>query len=337
MFGTLRTLLAFFVVLLHIFNIPTLGNYAVHFFYLLSGFLMTLIMNKKYGFNLRGFKMFWISRILRLFPAYWLILITTVFVISGLPEDYQLHKHMYLPSEIKGWVYNLTMIFPNIIPHRIEPRLIPPAWALTCELFFYLSISLGISKNYRRTLVWVLLSVSIAALSLKLNQSITYRYAAISAASLPFSLGALLYYVVDRIPSQRTAIFGSTISVVLFVCNGLVNNLHLFPSSQTVHLYVNILISFMAVYYFYHIKINKLYKIDKFIGLYSYIIYIIHYLAAVLYTKIFDLDLNTFKLSFSELIPYTFFLFLLSTPVVYFIDFKIDNYKLKTLSKTKEK
>ena len=77
MFGILRTLLAINVVLLHIFNVPKLGNYSVSFFFVLSGFLMTLIMNKTYGFTSSGVVFFWKNRILRLYPVYLVLLSIT--------------------------------------------------------------------------------------------------------------------------------------------------------------------------------------------------------------------------------------------------------------------
>lgn len=77
MFGILRTILAINVVLLHVFSVPTLGNYSVSFFFVLSGFLMTYIMHETYGFDLKGVKYFWLNRILRLYPIYLIIILIT--------------------------------------------------------------------------------------------------------------------------------------------------------------------------------------------------------------------------------------------------------------------
>lgn len=135
MFGILRTLLAINVVLLHIFNVPTLGNYSVSFFFLLSGFLMTLIMHESYGFSFKGFKIFWLNRILRLYPTYLVILGITIVAIFVFPLVIR-HPDLYMPNRIIEWASNITMIYPNVVPHRIEPRLVPPSWALTNELLF---------------------------------------------------------------------------------------------------------------------------------------------------------------------------------------------------------
>ena len=194
MFGTLRTLLALNVVLLHIFNVPVLGNYSVSFFFVLSGFLMTYIMQNTYGFSLKGIKVFWLNRLLRLYPIYWVLLIVTIVVLSVIPGA-PMHKHMSLPNTFFEWFVNITMYYPNIIPHKIEPRLIPPSWALTNELTFYLLISLGLSKTKTRTLIWLFLSVVYYILTYLYYDIPTFRYSAILASSLPFALGASIYWL----------------------------------------------------------------------------------------------------------------------------------------------
>lgn len=56
-------------------NIPFIGNIGVGFFFVISGYLITgnLIRLKKYSF-LKGLKFFYINRLLRIFPIYYLLL-----------------------------------------------------------------------------------------------------------------------------------------------------------------------------------------------------------------------------------------------------------------------
>ena len=51
MFGTYRTALAMMVVMLHYAKLAYIGNYAVFGFFALSGYLMTFIMHKNYGYT----------------------------------------------------------------------------------------------------------------------------------------------------------------------------------------------------------------------------------------------------------------------------------------------
>lgn len=50
MFGTYRTLLAIMLIFLHLGGMPVIGSFAVFGFYILSGYLMTLIMQNNYGY-----------------------------------------------------------------------------------------------------------------------------------------------------------------------------------------------------------------------------------------------------------------------------------------------
>ena len=134
LFGTYRTILAVLVVALHLGGVKVIGSYAVFGFYILSGFLMTFILQKTYGYSLSGFKTFWLNRFLRLFPLYWVSITVTVVLIllwGQRVQDY--HEAMQLPQTFFDTLKNLLILFPD----REYPRLTPPAWALTVELFFY--------------------------------------------------------------------------------------------------------------------------------------------------------------------------------------------------------
>ena len=99
MFGIFRTFLAVNVILLHIFNVPTLGNYSVFAFFILSGFLMTLVVNENYGFSISGFSKFWINRFLRLYPVYLTIIFIT-FLLLFFNKGILITEHpkLYLPT-----------------------------------------------------------------------------------------------------------------------------------------------------------------------------------------------------------------------------------------------
>jgi peptidoglycan/LPS O-acetylase OafA/YrhL len=285
MFGILRTLLAINVVLLHVFNVPTLGNYSVSFFFMLSGFLMTLIMQKTYGYNFNGFKVFWTNRALRLYPIYYVILCFTIILILIFPNVLRVES-IYLPKSYFEWFSNLTMIFPNIVPHRVEPRIVTSSWAITNELFFYLLISLGASKSLKKTIIWVLLSVFYFILTYKFYDLGTFRYSAIPAASLPFSLGALLYWIISKFKIEINIRYNLLLIfsfLMLFYINGIfANNL------GEISKYTNMVIGFVLILTLFKLKIKKLYEIDKYIGYYSYPIYLSHFTVLILYSGITD-------------------------------------------------
>ena len=77
MFGTYRYCLAHLVVLTHLASWPGVGSYAVFGFYMLSGFLMSLILNERYGFSLQGLRGYAANRALRIYPPYLFVLAAT--------------------------------------------------------------------------------------------------------------------------------------------------------------------------------------------------------------------------------------------------------------------
>lgn len=332
MFGILRTILAINVILLHIFNIPTLGNFSVTFFFMLSGFLMTLIVNEKYGFNFKGFVVFWINRILRLFPMYWMIMSFSVIIILLTPTFIR-HPHMYLPNSFTDWLSNITMIYPNIVPSRIEPRIIPPSWAISNELVYYFLISLGISKTKKRTLIWLLFSVLYFIYTYLFYDLATFRYGAIPAASLSFSLGGVLYWYKKELAlllSRKQLIV--LVLIFAFYLNGIFSKEIQAFLIKDLSVYINLVIAFIIIACLFNFKCsNKIRKIDNYIGLYSYPFYISHYLVALSFSYFIGIGMinGSFKLDLSVLPLYFMFLILFTLLLVHFVDYPVENYRRK--------
>ncbi|HMF27890.1 MAG TPA: acyltransferase family protein, partial [Candidatus Cybelea sp.] len=87
MFGLLRFFLAYLVVLSHLVGSQYLvhfGFYAVRGFFVLSGFMMTAALNEVYHFN--G-ERFWINRLLRLLPPYYVVCAATFAVVALVPTQ----------------------------------------------------------------------------------------------------------------------------------------------------------------------------------------------------------------------------------------------------------
>lgn len=141
MFGSWRFILAMLVVVGHLWGFWFAASHAVFSFYVLSGFLMTLVLNEKYGFSRSGFGKFWVSRLSRLLPTYWvgclisvcLILLLSVEVTSAFSSKLTFPKTAY---EIFANSTMVGILFPNrsvgFIPNQF-PTLVPAAWALSIE------------------------------------------------------------------------------------------------------------------------------------------------------------------------------------------------------------
>lgn len=199
--GLLRLILAVIVVFHHMTGFPFIGHFAVFFFFVLSGYLMTSVMHNSYGYTLVGWKKFWINRALRLYPAYLAIVAITLVVIAALGENFTSHFRMpiFVPQNFLDWAQNLSMVYLDAFPSRALPRLSPATWALTTELFFYFVISLGISRSKLTTYFWVAVSIIYTLFALITDLSYKWSYYFILAGSLPFSLGAVFYHHQDQI------------------------------------------------------------------------------------------------------------------------------------------
>jgi peptidoglycan/LPS O-acetylase OafA/YrhL len=164
---------------------PVIGGYAVFGFYILSGYLMTLMMQQNYGYTRDGVARYALNRFLRIYPLYWVSCLASLLLMAWFGEDLvrSFHPMIYYPGDLASIMRNVFLFFPN----GEGPLLTPPAWALTVEIFFYIAIGLGLSKTWRISLVWFPLSVVYTVVVNILGLDWSYKYSAISAASLPFA------------------------------------------------------------------------------------------------------------------------------------------------------
>jgi len=289
MFGIFRTALATFVVLEHLGTAPYLGTYAVFGFYILSGYLMTRIMQKTYGYTLRGLGKYFTNRFLRIYPIYWVSILLSFFLIYLTSEELtrSVNTYLYYPTSSIDFLSN---VFITFTPDS-EPRLTPPAWALTTELFFYILIALGISKNIKLTALWLLASLFYTIYLVYVNASFSYRYFTISAASLPFSIGAMIFFVQQKFRIKKPLNLSLAITTIIFL-NYLLNLNY--QTSHTYGFYFNLTLCALLIFCLTEVKPNYI-RIDKSIGNLSYPIYLIHYQCGIIAFQLlylFDLKYN---------------------------------------------
>ncbi len=177
--GILRLLLAISVLCTHIgpvFGTSMLpGGLAVHVFFIVSGFYMSLVLTSKY----RDTLVFWTNRLLRLYPTYLLFTILTWiwFVVTWLwlqkPPQY---SWIAAYADMRWWqvsllvVSNWTMLgqeilsslnyeigsgfwFPGSAEHGPGVWVgwfltIRPAWSISVELLFYICVPLLVRLSF---------------------------------------------------------------------------------------------------------------------------------------------------------------------------------------------
>ena len=168
--GLLRFLLAVAVLAEHSGSIggtKMLGaSMAVVTFYIISGFYMSLILNEKY-IQKNSYRLFITNRFLRIFPAYWVVLLLTVMLcsINWMVNRDAMQMMVYIKyisvlpiSSLAFLVFTNVFIFGQdmisflgLVPGKgfvfsiADDKLaaawflfIPQAWTVAIELLFYL-------------------------------------------------------------------------------------------------------------------------------------------------------------------------------------------------------
>lgn len=287
MFGTYRTLLALLVVAHHLGGVPAvIAANAVFGFYVLSGYLMTLIMHQNYGYTFYGVSKYALNRFLRIYPIYWVSIALSAIIIIFVGEQYSVNYHpsIYFPDNSSELLKNIFIFFP----FRESPRLTPPAWALTVEIFFYICIGLGISKRKKFVLYWFLFSALYHMIINVARMDWDYKYTIIPAASLPFSTGAIIYHYkyeaqefLKKIPNGLHAYIPAILfSLILLnsIAGFLINQSNAWP------FYTNYILNvFMIADLSERNALPFISKtFDKLVGDFSYPIYLIHYQVGLL-------------------------------------------------------
>lgn len=171
------------------------GYLGVELFFLISGYVVLL---SAYG---KTVKQFFLSRVTRLYPAFWAACTATfVFVrLLGprlLPTD--AHYSPYLTVYFKQYLVNMTMLFDYFGFLNLDTAY----WSLTYEISFYFLITLLISYNLLTNIPpviagWLLLTLGCyLVLGSDSHAPVTYLF--IPRYSPYFAAGMLFYLLQHR-------------------------------------------------------------------------------------------------------------------------------------------
>jgi peptidoglycan/LPS O-acetylase OafA/YrhL len=283
MFGVFRTALALVVVASHLGPFGTVGPYAVFGFYVLSGYLMTTIMGQSYGYTRTGVLRYALNRLLRIYPLYLVALLLSVAVIAGIgtPAARAFHEQLGLDVTVPELFRNLFLVL------RIdtETRWVPPAWALTVELFYYAAIGLGLSRHRVVCGAWLVLSLAYTVYMLVGGASFSYRYYTVAAASLPFALGASLHHL-QQGPGDLLHWLRAHGALAILV-GGYAANLVVAQWvggdwAEGALFYLNLGLAWLLIAHLATRKSTALDRTDKALGELSYPIYLLHFQAGLL-------------------------------------------------------
>jgi peptidoglycan/LPS O-acetylase OafA/YrhL len=287
--GWLRFVLAIAILFTHAgpFSGLVIGDYggrlAVQTFFMISGFYMGLVWNEKY--SQLPMRVFYISRALRIYPIYFIVLILTfmtavVCALRGIPFPVNL-SDLNLSTLVTSAFSQIVLFFVdlNLIPSFGSYRylLVPPAWTLGLELLFYLLVPF-ILPRFKVVFVCFILSIlarfvaHFAGLS---GELWSYRFFPFELAL--FLAGALSYRLYLSLPSKILA-FASHVQVqmitVFLVFGGLIYFPFLLLRLGEVIYWIYYVIIFFSLIVLFLWSRNS--NFDRMIGEFSFPIYISH-------------------------------------------------------------
>jgi peptidoglycan/LPS O-acetylase OafA/YrhL len=192
--GAIRLFLALVVAIGHLrsivlgpagLDVPgyyTLGmnaGYAVMFFYMISGFLMSMVLSEKYSPTAAGTTDFYRNRFIRIFSLYWPMVIVVLIV----PDI----RHMMLSNSLADKFTNFFLLgmdwrvsFASYPSDHWDAAIfgLRQAWTLSAELSFYL-LAPFVVRSRKLTVIFLIASAATRACTVYLtgtDQQWTYYF-----------------------------------------------------------------------------------------------------------------------------------------------------------------
>jgi len=195
MLGVYRYLLAHMVVVAHLAYTVGMwsGVYAVFSFFVISGYLMAMVLDGTYPFDTRGTLRFAANRALRIYPPYFAVMALAIGVVLLEDQFARLLGNVRMPRDPAEWLRNVVIFTLHLEP-KSTARLVPPSWSLDIELVFYLLMAVGLGRSRRIVTVWLLASLGWTVWLVWSGVAFPERYSSLAPAALPYALGAALYF-----------------------------------------------------------------------------------------------------------------------------------------------
>ena len=322
--GVVRFFLALSVVLEHVglggefYSVS--GRVAVYFFFVISGFYMTLVLDTKYPPTAEGTKNFYIARYLRLYPAYIVtFLIVILFYrpignISNFAPFTQLYVYFvsftmigydtlqWFSADAASKTVSLasttklgpgTPITLDMLPYMRQ------MWSIGIEIWFYL-IAPFVLRGSRAIFITAVIAIAIY-ITICLNFD---YYAPIRSRSLFGNLYMFLYGAIgylfykhflganlSKYVQSRQAIIVFSLITLCIVTFYIMFQLPIFHRLTTIvgstYLAIDIQVVGFALIVPFLFHITKSWDLDRSIGELSYPLYVVHWPIALVVLKQF--------------------------------------------------
>lgn len=210
--GYYRLLLAFLVVASHMhlrLQEYNLGMTAVISFFLLSGYVMTALIQKHYP-GIGDTSGFYLDRIVRIGPQFYFYSLATLaaLILLGLHHDWM----RSIPGKLD--ILAQLSIFPLNFNGHFESALLPQAWSLGLEMCFYAIFPLVLFHKARVPVALVSIAVfAVACIGIIDTDQFAYRF--LPGTFFIFICGSWLYQADDKWQSYAPYAVSFAAAVVL--------------------------------------------------------------------------------------------------------------------------
>ena len=293
--GILRFTLSMLVLITHTSSpfkfLHISGTEAVICFYVVSGYLISRVLNKIY---LANTKSFYINRFLKIFPIYWGSLIFAFICYQVIPTGHhnplKIFKELNSENNFITVYYTILANFGIVLSDlsrilKINEQsdlllgtgvngafsgahnllLIPQAWTLAIEIYFYV-VAPFLVKSVQRTVASLLCLFFIETILekyLNLFQNIDHESLFIYQLKY-FLIGALAFHLANRIKFKKTNYF------LIFV---LICSTFYIANYRENYLLMSIVLALLIP----NLALLSESSFSRQIGEYSYPIYLVHY------------------------------------------------------------
>ena len=345
----IRGLAVLLVLIYHFFSpyikILHIGWIGVDMFFVLSGFLITGILYDSKE-KPRYFKNFYLKRVLRIFPLYYMSLFVILILLPFLMPTEEIKGYEYITKNqfffwtyLQNWMASFDLLWP-------KGTLVSHFWSLAIEEQFYIFWPFLIYFLPNKSLVWISLVVVILAFSTRFvfvltDQPTLANYVNTIARIDGLALGAITAILMRRnqaiLSKYVLSIFGAA-SLMLVIVFFQARSLSFY--NPVIQLYgFSVIAIFFASFLVISLSDLKLIKhlvdlkIFRIFGKYSYGLYVYHVFLLTLFLPVLSAYLQGFLASESQTMLMARILLLLMTFLVAYVSFHFFEARLLKLKK----
>jgi peptidoglycan/LPS O-acetylase OafA/YrhL len=274
--GLVRFILASIVIFFHITGFIYIGTMAVYCFFILSGYWISFMYDAKYSKLSASVQKFYISRVLRILPVYYLFSAISVIMLYIYNPVFFARINQLSASD--KWFFlgsNLLLLGYN----QLATKIIVPAWSLDIELQFYVIFPLLILiLNTRVNRLVAIVFFGCVALLIQLSTLGMIFQNSLLVYLFYFLIGIALHKDIIFF-TKKTQIVFNTLFIVVLLSHYFFRSLHELVRDNTGSYqdYFNKVMALLLVPLLTQSVRIKSDKADRVLGDMSYVLYLSHW------------------------------------------------------------